>query len=260
MASPLGNRSGAATFLCYHSVHEDGPRWLSVTPDAFEEQLAALRAGGWRSGTERDLRALADGAAPDGRTAFLTFDDGFADNHSNALPLLEASGMSAIVFLLPPLLDDGAPLAWPEVEEDRRRHPDAMRSLTWSQVEEMAEAGIEFGSHGLDHAHLPQLGDEELRQELLDSRRAIASRLGRCTMLAYPFGHWDERVAAAARDAGYEFAFTLPRAHQGTADRWSIPRISVDHRDRGRRFALKLSPLGRRLYLSPLKAMLRRGR
>ncbi len=256
MPSPLSNRSGAAAFLCYHSVHEDGPEWLSVTPDAFAAQLAALRASGWRTGTEADLRALAGGSRPQRRTAFLTFDDGFADNFDNALPLLREHGMTAIVFILPALLD-GSPLEWPEVAEERRTHPDAMRSLTWAQVEQMAEAGIEFGSHGMTHAHLPELGDEELREELLASRREIADRLGACSMLAYPFGHWDERVASAARDAGYSFAFSLPRAHQPGADAWSIPRISVDRRDRGRRFSLKLSPLGRRLYLSRVKPLLR---
>jgi peptidoglycan/xylan/chitin deacetylase (PgdA/CDA1 family) len=256
MPGPLSNRSAAAAFLCYHSIHEDGPEWLSVTPKMFAEQLAALRGAGWRAGTERDLRALAGGSQLDGRTAFLTFDDGFADNFTTALPLLRESGMTAMVFLLPSLLD-GAPLDWPEVSAERSLHPDAMRSLTWAQVEEMAEAGIEFGSHGVRHAHLPELGDEELREELLESRRAISERLGSCEMLAYPFGHWDDRVAAAARDAGYSFAFTLPRAHQAGAGPWSIPRISIDRRDRGRRFAIKMSALGRRLYLSRVKSLLR---
>jgi peptidoglycan/xylan/chitin deacetylase (PgdA/CDA1 family) len=67
----------------------------------------------------------------------------------------------------------------------------------------MAAGRIEFGSHTNLHRHLPGLPDEELRQELLDSRRRIAERLGSCDCLAYPFGEWDERVADAARAAGY---------------------------------------------------------
>lgn len=254
----LRNRSRGAAFFCYHSIHDDGPRWLSVAPSLFERQLATLRREGWGTGTPADLEAIAGGGSSGAPTAFLTFDDGYVDNYTTAFPLLREQGLTAMFFLLPSHLD-GAAFEWPEVAADQRRHPEMMRSLTWAQVEEMAAAGMTFGSHSVTHSHLPQLGDEELRQELLDSRRAIAERLGSCTTLAYPFGHWDARVAAAARDAGYSFAFTLPRAHQRDVTPWSIPRISVDYRDDDRRFATKLRPLARRLYLSRAKAMLRRG-
>ncbi|HEY7255634.1 MAG TPA: polysaccharide deacetylase family protein [Solirubrobacterales bacterium] len=258
MADPLRNRSRAAAFLCYHSIHEDGPEWLSVAPSTFAAQLEALSARGWGSGTESDLRGAAAGRAPGERPlAYLTFDDGFADNHETAFPLLRDHGLTAMFFVLPSHLD-GRALDWPEVAGDHEDHPEVMRSLTWAQVEEMAEAGMEFGSHGLAHSHLPELSDEELRQELVDSRRLIAERLGSCAMLAYPFGDWDGRVAAAAAEAGYEFAFTLPRSHQRRVGPLSIPRVSVDFRDDAGRFAMKLRPLGRRLYLSRLKTMLRR--
>jgi peptidoglycan/xylan/chitin deacetylase (PgdA/CDA1 family) len=257
MADPLRNRSRGAAFLCYHSIHDDGPEWLSLAPSTFAEQLEVLSARGWGAGTEADLRAAAGGARPERPLAFLTFDDGYDDNHASAFPLLRDHGMSAIFFVLPSHLDRGAALDWPEVAADHEDHPEVMRSMTWEQVEEMAEAGMEFGSHGLTHRHMPSLDDEELRQELLDSRRRIAERLGSCTMLAYPFGEWDPRVAEAAAAAGYEFAFSLPRAHQGEVGPHSIPRISVDHRDDRRRFGIKLRPSARRLYLSRLKSILR---
>ncbi len=260
MADPLRNRSRGSAFLCYHSIHDEGPEWLSVAPSTFAHQLEALSARGWGSGTEADLRAAGGGGtAPERPLAYLTFDDGYIDNHASAFPLLRDFGMTGIFFILPGHLDGGQALDWPEVAEEHEEHPEVMRSMTWDQAEEMAAGGMEFGSHGLDHSHLPSLGDEELRQELLDSRRQIERRLGSCSMLAYPFGDWDERVADAARDAGYAFAFTLPRAHQGEVGPHSIPRISIDHRDDGRRFAMKLRPLGRRLYLSRLKPILRRG-
>jgi peptidoglycan/xylan/chitin deacetylase (PgdA/CDA1 family) len=257
MGHPLRNRSNGSAFLCYHSVHADGPPWLSVAPSTFEEQLAILNRRGWRSGTEPDLKAVAGGASNGGPVAFLTFDDGYADNFTNAFPLLQEHGLTGIFFVLPSHLD-GSPLEWPEVAESRQRHPATMRSLTWAQAEAMADAGMAFGSHGITHRHFPELEDEELRQELLDSRRRLGERLGSCSMLAYPFGDWDSRVAAAARAAGYSFAFTLPRSYQRDATPWSIPRISIDRRDRGRRFDLKLRPAVRRLYLSRGKAMIRR--
>lgn len=217
-----------------------------------------LRRVGYRAAGESDLEQLASGAGHRPHRALLTFDDGYADNYTTALPLLQEYGFRGIFFLLPPLVDDGAPLLWPEVEDRVRDHPAVMRSLDWSQVEAMAEAGCEFGSHGSTHRHLPDLGDEELHEELHESRRQIASRLGRCDMLAYPFGEWDDRVAQAAARTGYRWAFTLPSDAQKDTTPLTIPRIPIDQRDGVARFGAKISPPARSLLLSPLKDHLRR--
>jgi peptidoglycan/xylan/chitin deacetylase (PgdA/CDA1 family) len=251
--SPLGNRSGAAVFLGYHSVADDGPEWLSVPVETFERQLALLARRGYRAGAHRDLAELAAGHTPDHPLAFLTFDDGFADNATVVMPLLRAYGWTALVFPMPAALDAGSPFDWPEVRARRTAHPDVMRSLDWAAAEEMADAGFEFGSHTNHHRRLPELGDEELRQDLSDSRRRIAGRLGSCDSLAYPFGAWDARVASAAADAGYRWAFTAPAGAQRIATPLSIPRIPVDHRDDERRFALKLTAPGRTLLLSQVR-------
>ncbi len=246
----LRNRSSAAVFLCYHSVAAEGPTYLTVTRELFERQLDELARQGLRCGGLEDLEAIAAGRDP-GPAAFLTFDDGFLDNYETVLPILRERGQRAFVFVLPPLVDEGSPLAWAEVAADRARHPLTMRSVTWEMLERMHEGGFEVGSHGLTHAHLPQLCGEALRDELLDSRRRIATRLGSCDTLAYPFGEWSEEVAAAAAECGYRFAFTLPtKTGQRAATPLSIPRVNVDYRDDGRRFAAKLSSAGRRIYLS----------
>jgi peptidoglycan/xylan/chitin deacetylase (PgdA/CDA1 family) len=254
----LRNRSRRATFLCYHSIAAAGPRYLTVSADLFERQLAELRRRGIRSG---DLAALDEIAAGRGidPTAFLTFDDGFRDNYETALPLLREHGFGAFVFVLPPLLDAGAALEWPEVATDRARFPATMRSVTWAMLEEMKEGGFEVGSHTMSHPHLPELGGEALREELWESRARIKERLGDCDTLAYPFGEWSPEVAAAARECGYRFAFSLPTSSgQRRATPHSIPRINVDYRDNERRLGGKLSPLGKELVLSPAAATVRR--
>lgn len=255
----VANRSPHAVFLCYHSIADPGPLWLSLPPDLFERQLALLRRRGYVSGDAETLQRLLGGWRPPCPQVFITFDDGFADNHAVAAPLLREYGFSAFVFVLPPLLDEGAPLAWPEVDARRRAHPGVMRSMTWSQVEELAEAGWTIGSHTMTHRSLTAC-PQHSADELLDSRRALAERLGSCQVLAYPFGDWSSAAARAARTAGYRAAFTVPGTGQWRADALSIPRIAVDHRDEERRFAAKLSVYGRRLLLSPLKAVPRAAR
>ena len=254
----MRNRSARATFLCYHSIASEGPRYLTVGDDLFERQLAHLRHRRFRSGDLQALGAAAAGRA-EGPTAFLTFDDGFRDNYETALPLLEEYGFAAFVFVLPPLVDRGGPFDWPEVAADRRRSPSTMRSVTWEMLGEMKERGFEVGSHTLTHPHLPDLDDDSLRDELWESRARIRQRLGSCETLAYPFGEWSGRVAAAAAECGYRYAFTLPsKTGQRIAMPHSIPRINVDYRDRERRFAAKLSAPGKRIVLSPAIAALRR--
>ena len=255
---PLQNRSSGATFLCYHSVAAEGPRYLTVSAELFERQLAELRRRHIGSGDLRSLRRVAEGGRIK-RSVFLTFDDGFRNNYDTALPLLREYGFAAFVFVLPPLVDRGAPLDWPEVADDLRRYPATMRSVTWAMLGEMKEGGFEVGSHTLSHPHLSELSRDAMREELWDSRAAIMEKLGSCDTLAYPFGDWSPEVAVAARECGYRFAFSLPtKFGQRAASPYSIPRINVDYRDKKRRFGVKLSRSGRMALLSPQVAVVRR--
>ena len=257
-AHVLANRSDAAVFLCYHSVADDGPPFLSVPVELFERQMRLLQRLGLRNGTLDDLRELADGRRLDAPRVFLTFDDGFADNHDVALPVMQAHGFLPWVFVLPPKLDDAGPLDWPEVAVRQVRHPDVMRSMDWAATERMAAAGAHIGSHTVRHPWLSRLEPEALREELLESRRRVAERLGACTTLAYPFGDWSPDVARAARETGYEFAFTMPKGAQPGGERHSIPRLAIDHRDDERRLRFKLTAVARRAALSSLRPVAQR--
>ncbi|MEZ5079029.1 MAG: polysaccharide deacetylase family protein [Solirubrobacterales bacterium] len=255
--SALRGRARRAVFLCYHSVTDDGPPYLSLSPATLESQLRILASAGYSSGTRSDLDELAAGRGV-GRRAFLTFDDGFADTADTAMPILREAGFAGMAFLLPAHLDAGAPLDWPDVAGEAKRRPQLMRSVDWAMAEQLAGAGWAIGSHGISHRRMPNLSDEELTEELLDSRRRLADRFGACDMLAYPFGDWDERVAAAAAAAGYEFAFSLPFGEQKEATRLSIPRVMVDDRDVSWRFRAKLTRFGREALFSPLRPVVRK--
>ena len=195
-------------------------------------------------------------------TVFLTFDDGFRDNHETVLPLLREYGFAAFVFVLPPLLEDGGAFEWPEMRDDLRRSPrdHALGHL----VDAGGDEGGRLRGRAATRSATPTCrgsAASELREELWESRAAIKERLGSCDTLAYPFGEWSAAVAAAAAECGYRFAFTLPTVTgQRDATPLSIPRVNVDYRDDERRFALKLSRSGRRLLLSAAVGALRRRR
>jgi peptidoglycan/xylan/chitin deacetylase (PgdA/CDA1 family) len=86
------------------------------------------------------------------------------------------------------------------------------RPLSWPQVQEMAAAGVDFGSHTVTHPNLTQLSDVELEWELTESKRVLEERLQRpIETLAYPIGTtaaFDERVIAATRRHGFKLGVT----------------------------------------------------
>ena len=102
-------------------------------------------------------------------------------------------------------------------------------SLTQSQVRQLARAGFEIGFHTRDHRPLPELADDELARALRDGRAALeAAAGGRLTTIAYPHGHADERVAAAARAAGYTDGFGGPgRSITARSDRLLLGRAEL---------------------------------
>lgn len=256
-ASGRLGRTRDAVFLGYHSVVDDGPAFLSLRTDIFTSQLDFLARKGYRSGSKADLEALAEGRRNGGRKAFFTFDDGFLDTYETSRALLARHGYTGFVFVLPGHLDDGAALDWPEVAGEVGPHAAVMRSMTWEMAEEMAREGWEIGSHTLTHARLTDLDDDALRHELVESRRLIVERLGGCDTLAYPFGDWDRRVEQAAAEAGYRYAFTLPIQAQAGATALSIPRLTVDDRDKGAVFRAKVSWAGRLALFSRLRPLAR---
>lgn len=254
MNHPFANRSREAVFLCYHSIADRGSSYLALAPSIFEEQLAHLSSRGFRSGGVADLRRLDRGERLPGMTAFLTFDDGYLDNAEVAMPLMRKYGFRPMIFVIPGRLEHGDGFDWPELAADYAASSDVMRAMTWDMVERIIGEGAEIGSHTMTHPHLVELGEDELATELGESKALIEKRLGDCPTLAYPFGEWSPTVRRVARAVGYSFAFTLPQGPHSvaSADPLGIPRINIDNRDTGRRFALKLSGLGRQLLLSEL--------
>jgi peptidoglycan/xylan/chitin deacetylase (PgdA/CDA1 family)/glycosyltransferase involved in cell wall biosynthesis len=227
--------------LMYHRVVADpgegGPHGIWVTRERFAAQLAALRRRGFRTVTFRDVAAHLDGERPlPRRSIIVTFDDGYADNHALALPLLREHGMRAVVFLI------GEPAvrinAW-DVEEGEAAVP----LLTDDQVGEMAAAGIEFGSHTATHARLTGLSGERLRAELEDSRHALERRVGAPVLaLCYPYGAVDDAVKAATARAGYRFGIASDSGPSRLGDDlFEIRRVQVFPRTDGWGFWKKTS-------------------
>jgi peptidoglycan/xylan/chitin deacetylase (PgdA/CDA1 family) len=230
--------------LCYHAVSERWPASLSIAPGHLEEHVRLLARRGFRSVTFREavLRP------PSSKTLAITFDDAFRSVIELALPILSRVGFVATVFAPTDFVGTEKPMAWPGIDHWREtEHAEELVPMSWEELERLAGAGWEIGSHTRSHPRLPTLADGALREELSSSRREIERHLERpCPSIAYPYGDHDSRVVEAAGEAGYEAGGTLPARLVRDPGPLDWPRIVVTHADHPRRFGLKVSPLIRR--------------
>jgi peptidoglycan/xylan/chitin deacetylase (PgdA/CDA1 family) len=102
--------------------------------------------------------------------------------------------------------------------------------LTADQVREIAAAGVEVGSHGLEHVSLLRVDDVCLREETVRSRTILEELLQQPVRgFAYPYGHADARVVGAVKNAGYDYSCAVqPWSGIG---RYAIPRTAVFEHD-----------------------------
>lgn len=226
--------------LMYHRIADDGPADLAqwrLAPAKFEEQLRYLREDGYRSCTLADWRAaLATGHPLTGKRVLITFDDGYVDFLTDALPLLEKYGFGATVFL--PVDKMGTSSDWDA------QYGTPAPLMTWEQVQACQRRGIEFSSHASAHLALTGLGVAAIATEGARARQVLAERIGVQTdAIAYPYGYNDELVRQALRGAGYALGFnTQPGFASLYDDPMQIPRIEITGFDDLRMFGIKLTP------------------
>ena len=234
--------------LCYHAVSPEWPAQMSVTPERFEQQLRLLVGRGYRGATFAEAAT----ARPHRRTLAVTFDDGLRSVLERAAPLLQELGLPATVFVATELVGLGEPMSWPGVERwVDGPHARELVPLGWDELRGLQDRGWEIGSHTRTHARLLGVDHARLADELAGSRKRIEAELGQpCRTIAYPFGEADERVIAAAGDAGYDAGCGLPTSFRRvSALAW--PRTGVWHSDGPVSFRLKVARPVRLLQASP---------
>jgi peptidoglycan/xylan/chitin deacetylase (PgdA/CDA1 family) len=221
-------RATAIPVLTYHSVSDEPWGELDryrIGCTEFRLQMQILATAGFAVvplGAVADVltgvRRLVD---PD--PVAVTFDDGYADFHANALPVLRVHGFPAAVFLVSDLVGDV--YRWDGVE--RGGPPRAL--MSWTEVEAAAREGIEFHSHSRTHPRLSSLPPDQVEREIAGSKRVVESRLGRpVDLFCYPHGDASAAVRAQVRAAGYRAAFSTESGlSTPEQDRYYLKRVKV---------------------------------
>ena len=232
-AGPAIDTNASVMVLCYHNIEDKGAKALTISVAEFEEQLTALKEHGftvigmqdflaWRRG-EKDIPQ---------KSCVITIDDGWVSGYTNAWPILKKHGYPFTLFIYVNYIGTGG------------------KSLSWEQLAEMRDAGVDIQSHTYSHSNLrapgtgvdaktkalvqkdiQTLGKEGwLRKEISDSRKVLEQRLGiKVNALAYPFGNHTAEARALVKEAGYEAAFTVygqRLGHQSPAEQ--LGRYAVE--------------------------------
>ncbi|OIO39305.1 MAG: hypothetical protein AUJ75_01495 [Candidatus Omnitrophica bacterium CG1_02_49_10] len=211
-ASGFINNAYVVPVAMYHKIDGDSMKSvLSLSPESFERQMAFLRKHKYNIIPLAELaRIIKEKKRAPSKTIAITFDDGYENNYTNAFPVLKRYDIPATIFVV--IKDVGT---------------DGF--MTWGQIEEMRDAGIDIGSHTLTHPHLPSIDENRLISEVVGSKAIIESRLGGTVKsFSYPSGGFNAMVRKEVVDAGYEVAVaTNPGKKYPKHDPYALKRLRI---------------------------------
>jgi peptidoglycan/xylan/chitin deacetylase (PgdA/CDA1 family) len=199
-------------------------RGLTIHPPQFRSELAYLASHGYHTiGAARLVSHLRTGARLPARPVAISFDDGYADVYSNVYQPLRRRHMTATFFICPGLLGKA-------------------RYLTWRQVDDMAQHGMDIEAHTMTHPDLTLVPVAQTWGEVYQSRRVLQQRLHHSIrVMAYPYGDYNAPTLSDVRKAGYWAAFTTKQGWwQASNHLLTLPRVYVDRDDTTPIFAGRL--------------------
>ncbi|MGL4480026.1 MAG: polysaccharide deacetylase family protein, partial [Aeromonas veronii] len=216
--------------IMYHRfIEQDSEKgvhgtWMPIT--MFEKHLRLMKWLGYETLTFRDLadKGFIHRLQYGKKYLMITADDGYQDNLTRMLPLLEKYGYKAVVYVV---TGEG----YNRWDVEHPTNPDTKVSLmSGEQVKALAASGhVEIGGHTLTHPRLSKLTPEQQAHEIQENKRQLEALLGHPLLsFAYPYGDMNESAKEQAITAGYRFAVATnsgPKAmHQ---DPFQIRRIAI---------------------------------
>lgn len=236
--------------LMYHRVANPVPGvdtpTNNVTPDQLRRQLAGLVARGFESWPLSSIVEAYSESRPVPSNVFaVTFDDGFENNFTNALPILRELNVHATIFLATKYLDTEERFPFDDwsASGSKRVPPDTWRPLSLSECDQLLSSGwIEFGAHTHSHQRFTGRSDK-FRDDMRTCLEYLSKRFGiRRPIFAFPYGEFDDELVETARQVDISCACTAKSqcVHPGD-DLYQWGRFSAGPADTPAMLAAKLS-------------------
>lgn len=213
--------------LMYHSISDDtgsaGFQKFVISPQTFASQLAHLAENDYQPiSVTQYVQAMRGQVALPQRPIVLTFDDGFQDFHTQALPLLKKFGFTATLYITTGFI--GGTSRWLSESGDGQRP-----MLNVAQIQEIAASNIEIGAHTHTHPMLDMLPQKQVVEEVERPKAILEDALGApVESFAYPFGYYSDAVKRAVEAAGYTSACAVRYSLSSLDDdRFALARLIV---------------------------------
>ncbi|RYX95806.1 MAG: polysaccharide deacetylase family protein [Comamonadaceae bacterium] len=226
MSSEITSNRQPIPVLVYHQIAaapaKGAPfRSLYVAPDAFARQMALLKMLGYQGLSMSGLMPYLRGEKT-GKVVGITFDDGYLNNLTNALPALQKQGFSSTCYAVSSLL--GKTNIWDEPIGIAQ-----VPLMDAAEIRRWIAGGQEIGSHTASHVNLTDIADEVARDEIVQGGAVLEEVTGAPVKhFCYPYGRYEPRHVDMARDARFETVTTTRRGrcHAGM-NMLELPRVPV---------------------------------
>lgn len=212
--------------LVYHQIDQapakGAPfRSLYVSPAAFARQMTFLKLLGYTGLSMTDLQPYLLGEKK-GKVVGITFDDGYLNNLTHALPVLQKNGFTSTCYVVDGLL--GQTNSW-DIGQGIAQTP----LMTAEQLVQWQAGGQEVGAHTQQHVDLLAVSELAAWAQIAKSKPALEAALQKpVNHFCYPFGKFDTRHETMAKQAGYTTATTTARGRVlAGADMMTLPRVPV---------------------------------
>jgi len=212
-------------FPYYHHVFDD-------EADGFRRQLRYMKRYGDFISLDDAVDIFESNKRIGGRYFCVTFDDGFKNCLTNALPILVENSCKAAFFICTDFIGSrGDDAAADFFSKSADAYPVPVEFLDWDDCRRLVGAGMVIGSHTCSHARLSSLDEKTLRTELEESKERIEKELGvDCIHFCCPWGKpgkdfMSDRGPRIAKELGYHSFLTTERGpNSGDADPFGIRR------------------------------------
>jgi peptidoglycan/xylan/chitin deacetylase (PgdA/CDA1 family) len=223
----LFSKKPAVTVILYHRVSDDLRDSLTTGIEQFDRQMAMIR---------KHCHAVSIGDLIGGRLprhaprplVCVTFDDGYKDNYTAAVPLLLRHCIPAGFFVSTGIIGTSKPFP-----HDDGKVPMDLEKMSWDDLRHMKKLGFVIGSHTVNHIDCAKEPEETVRQELQESLARLRNELAiEDVILAYPFGgkaNMTSERLELVKQAGYVGCLSAYGGfNRGPVDRYNVLRCGVN--------------------------------
>jgi len=217
-----------ARILCFHGISDNPSNQYSVSASDFSIQMRFLADHYDIVPIDQLVRCIQEGKPLSSAMIAVSFDDGYQDFYTHAFPILQRNAIKATVFLPTGSIDG--------ISKYKQVLPQS-EFLSWDQIRELQQNGIDFGSHTVSHSSVTRLNQHETQYELEISKERIEAEIHVSIKgFAYPYGtlrDTDPKIGKWISDSGYSWAVTSISGVNGNKSNPFALRRTVIMRDDG---------------------------